>query len=296
MEEAVTDQIVKTTKIQIDQSALMTGYEIPTQNGSHEYPAHGDSQRQLGIDGDIVDIQTNQMQYGVNYGRQSNEEGTIISKNSGFIKEQIPPDIQELPQVIEAMQSFKDASPFTLVGWSMKESLYKQNISKYLERLDVEQRESFAPIDKLIESSLNGYDLHILVMKHLTDLSKNDASSIQGLVIFNQESNTSKVNGKPSSKIILHHISTVKKENRDFIFDQALDFIWKYSHCDAIRMNLYHIKNPESGQMKADPEIKAILKVKKFKWKTVINDQNTGMRSEILEVANTEHQKQLIQS
>jgi hypothetical protein len=43
MEEAVTDQIVKTTKIQIDQSALMTGYEMPTQNGSHEYPAHGDS-------------------------------------------------------------------------------------------------------------------------------------------------------------------------------------------------------------------------------------------------------------
>lgn len=66
-----------------------------------------DSQRQTGIDGDIVDIQTNQMQYGVNYGRGSNE-GTIVSKNSGFIKEQIPADIQELPQVIEAMQSFKD--------------------------------------------------------------------------------------------------------------------------------------------------------------------------------------------
>ena len=48
--------------------------------------------------------------------------------------------------------------------------------------------------------------------------------------------------------------------------------------------------------MKADPEIKAVLKLKKFKWKTVINDQNTGMRSEVLEVANTEYQKQLIRS
>lgn len=48
--------------------------------------------------------------------------------------------------------------------------------------------------------------------------------------------------------------------------------------------------------MKADPEIKALLKLKKFKWKTVINDQNTGMRSEVLEVVNTEYQKQLIQS
>jgi len=46
--------------------------------------------------------------------------------------------------------------------------------------------------------------------------------------------------------------------------------------------------------MKADAEIKALLKLKKFKWKTVINDQSTGMRSEVLEVANTEYQKQLI--
>jgi hypothetical protein len=43
--------------------------------------------------------------------------------------------------------------------------------------------------------------------------------------------------------------------------------------------------------LKADPDIKALLKLKKFKWKTVINDQATGMRSEILEVANTDFQK-----
>jgi hypothetical protein len=76
----------------------------------------------------------------------------------------------------------------------------------------------------------------------------------------------------------------VKKENRDLIFDQAIDFIWKYSHCDAIRLNLYHIKNKVDGSLKADPEIKNILKVRKFKWKTVINDNASGMRSEILEV------------
>ena len=187
------------------------------------------------------------MQYGVNYGRGSQEAGTIVSKNSGFIKEQIPADIQELPQVIEAMQSFKDASPFTLVGWSMKESLYKSNISKYLERLDSVTRESFAPIDKLIECSLEGFDLHILVMKHINDLTKNDANSIQGLVIFNMDTNAHKVSGKTQSKVILHHISTVKKEDRETIFDQALDFIWKYSHCDAIRLNLYHVKNGETG-------------------------------------------------
>ena len=178
----------------------------------------------------------------------------------------------------------------------MKESLYQTNIQKYLDRLDSVQRESFAPIEKLIQASLEGYDLHILVMKNMTDLSKNDASSIQGLVIFNQESNTAKVNGIPSSKVILHHISTVNLDNREQIFDLAVDFIWKYSHCDAIRLNLYHIKNSETGSVKADPDIKALLKLKKFKWKTVKNDTETGMRSEVLEVVNTEYQRQLIKS
>jgi hypothetical protein len=38
--------------------------------------------------------------------------------------------------------------------------------------------------------------------------------------------------------------------------------------------------------MKADPEIKSLLKERLFKWKTVQNDVETGTRSEILEVQN----------
>ena len=63
MEEAVTDQIVKTTKIHIDQTAVIGGYEIGTgeEPRNPNYQVLADSQRQLGIDGDIVDIQTNQI-------------------------------------------------------------------------------------------------------------------------------------------------------------------------------------------------------------------------------------------
>jgi hypothetical protein len=80
---------------------------------------------------------------------------------------------------------------------------------------------------------------------------------------------------------MLHHISAIKKEDREDLIDQTLEYIWKRSHCRAIRLNLYHIKNSETGQLKADPEIKAILKLKKFKWKTVVNDTSTGHRSEV---------------
>lgn len=85
----------------------------------------------------------------------------------------------------------------------------------------------------------------------------------------------------------LYHISVVNQDLKDELFDLALDFIWKNTHCSAIRLNLFHIT--KDGTTKADPEIKKILKQRKFKWKTVQNDSQTGQRFEILEVNNTEH-------
>ena len=81
----------------------------------------------------------------------------------------------------------------------------------------------------------------------------------------------------------------INKENKNAIFDQALKYIWQHTHCAAIRLNLYHMKFPD-GMIKADPEIKVLLKARKFKWKTVRNDLKTGLRSEVLEVSNTEEE------
>ena len=80
------------------------------------------------------------------------------------------------------------------------------------------------------------------------------------------------------------------------MLDLTLNYIWTRQHCKAIRINLYHIKNKETGAIAADPDIKAILKLNKFRWKTVINDTVTGSRSEVQEVQNTTHQNQLDKS
>lgn len=56
-------------------------------------------------------------------------------------------------------------------------------------------------------------------------------------------------------------------------------------HCSAIRLNLFHFKHQDQS-IKADPQIKLLLKQKGFKWKTVKNDVASGHRSEILELAN----------
>jgi len=52
----------------------------------------------------------------------------------------------------------------------------------------------------------------------------------------------------------------------------------------------------EDGTLKADPEIKTLLKVRKFRWKTVKNDVATGLRSEVLELQNLDDQDQMRKS
>ena len=47
----------------------------------------------------------------------------------------------------------------------------------------------------------------------------------------------------------------------------AMDYVWKFMHCAAVRMDLYHFKAEGTDQLKADQDWKKILKAKKFKWK-----------------------------
>lgn len=56
-------------------------------------------------------------------------------------------------------------------------------------------------------------------------------------------------NGKTAIKVIIHHVSAVEKINREVIFEQALDFIWKQMHCAVVRINLRHILNPKNSML-----------------------------------------------
>lgn len=46
-------------------------------------------------------------------------------------------------------------------------------------------------------------------------------------------------------------------------------------HCSCIKLSLYHYED-EEGHLKVNADLKKLLKSKGFKWKTVINDVNTG--------------------
>lgn len=93
-------------------------------------------------------------------------------------------------------------------------------------------------------------------------------------------------------KVKLFHISSVDPACTEEVLDLGLDFIWRTMHCGLIKVFLHHYKN-QDGKMKVNMDIKKLLKDRRFKWKQLKNDSNTGYRIEILEVGNLDHQEQL---
>ena len=70
-------------------------------------------------------------------------------------------------------------------------------------------------------------------------------------------------------RAFIRHVSVIRNE----LFPQAMklviDFIWRRIYCDHIRLELFHLKDPETGKMYVDPAIKKTLAEAKFKWKNL---------------------------
>ena len=135
-----------------------------------------------------------------------------------------------------------------LQGWTLKESEYKETVEAYVRRLDTAQRESFAPLGRLISSSRQGFDMRVLVMTAVGDTQDLSASTIRGLVIFHQDSTPTKslstgLKDATQMKIILQHISSINPGRRAEIIDKTLEFVYRETHCSAVRVNLFHIMN-----------------------------------------------------
>jgi hypothetical protein len=75
-------------------------------------------------------------------------------------------------------------------------------------------------------------------------------------------------------------------EQREQVIKRAIDWIWLHTHCCAIKINLYHIYNPQTKDYKAEPKLLDFLKQIEFKWKNVINDSD-GTQHQVLEVQNS---------
>jgi hypothetical protein len=83
-------------------------------------------------------------------------------------------------------------------------------------------------------------------------------------------------------------VSSVNPDKFDEVLTLAMDYIWKFMHCATIRISLYHYEDPrEGGKLQVNAQLKNLLKIKGFKWKTVTNEVKSGQRIEIMECPNT---------
>ena len=86
------------------------------------------------------------------------------------------------------------------------------------------------------------------------------------------------------------------------MLSKSLEYLWKHTHCSAVKINLYHFKvmkkkagaKEATPTMDADQDLKAMLKQLKFKWKNIKNVD--GFRYETQELGNAEYGDQMRQS
>jgi hypothetical protein len=81
---------------------------------------------------------------------------SIVPQEEVQAKPSPPPQPASTQEVDDSEMSFQ--------GWTLHENDYANEVSTYLARLDASQRDSFAPLTKLIANSLDGYDLTVMVL------------------------------------------------------------------------------------------------------------------------------------
>jgi hypothetical protein len=101
---------------------------------------------------------------------------------------------------------------------------------------------------------------------------KPEFNEIHGLVIFSQENCAFRtLIGKSNVKVIIHHVSTLFEQQKNAIFDMALEYIWKHTHCCSIKINLFEYSLEKGGKKGQNKDFQKFLKARCFKWKSQQN-------------------------
>ena len=146
----------------------------------------------------------------------------------------------------------------------------------YYQKLVPEIRNSFYDPETLFKVMEAGYERHYLKIVAYHDGRK----MAHGLACVNVDQNY-----RQGHRAFLRHVSVIRPE----LFPQALrliiDFIWRRVQCEHIRLEQFHMKDPNNEKrLQVDPMLKEALKVEKFRWQSLINDPNSGKRSQLMQL------------
>lgn len=137
-------------------------------------------------------------------------------------------------------------------------------------------RDSFADPETLFKIMEGGYERHYLKIVAYHEGRK----MAHGLACVNIDQNY-----KQGHRAFLRHISVIRVELLPQALKLIVDFIWRRISCEHIRLEQYHVKNPETQKLAADNGLKDALKVEKFRWQSLINDPASGKRSQLMQLA-----------
>lgn len=214
--------------------------------------------------------------------------------NSGHKNDHVltTPQVENRRELAEATPSVQEVSPLkrslnieplpeareeelepALEPLDMSNQEFNPFFREYLESLDKEMRESFADCDLCLRQMQNGYEAHYLALKKGRDLL--------GLVLINMDHTY-----QNDFRAYLRHISVKNLDNFGLLLKLAVQFIWDNLHADTIRVDLYHYSEEEGSTLKASTFIKEALSMQKkgFKWKSIMNDPDSGKRFQIMQM------------
>lgn len=156
-----------------------------------------------------------------------------------------------------------------LEGLTIKESELEEFLNKYISAIDSRLLNSTYEIKQLITKQSFGYERHYFkIMK---------SGQIEGVAFFNIDHTDSN-----DWRVFIRHISLKDISLLEKAIRLVVEYIWKYVYCSNIRVEIFHIKDQQTGQMKVDPDIKTAYTNCGFKWKTLTNDPHTGKRAQIM--------------
>jgi hypothetical protein len=118
----------------------------------------------------------------------------------------------------------------------------------------------------MILKQANGYERHYLKLTQ--------GGKFAGLALTNIDHSAAN-----EFRGYIRHISVVNFSLLQNSLEAVIDFLWRRVYCQNIRVEIYHIKDEETQQMKVDLDVKNAFAKCGFKWKTLSNDPITGKRA-----------------
>ena len=146
-------------------------------------------------------------------------------------------------------------------------------MENYLNAVSSDIKNSFAGVEQMLRKMENGYEMHFMKIQQ--------GGEMKGLVFFNMDHTQ-----QTEFRAYIRHVSVLDKDDFSPAISAIVEFIWNELNADTIRIDLYHYKDGDETVPKANVMIKDALSMKRqgFKWKTLINDPETGHRYQIMQM------------